>query len=118
MKLRAISIPLDYIPLLEGLSFENLGKVVYASLIYANTGIKPILKSINEPEKSSVNVVYSLLTDTIDREKKHRAEVSEARRIAGLESAKSRAKSKIERNRNEQTERNTQDRGKNKGNTE
>lgn len=90
MKLKAISIPLDYIPLLEGLSFENLGKVIYASLIYTDTGTKPMFKSINEPEKSSVNVIYSLLTDTIDREKEHRTEVSEARRLAGLESVKSR----------------------------
>ena len=113
MKLKAISIPLDYIPLLEGLSFENLGKVIYTSLLYADTGTKHVLKSINEPEKSSVNVIYSLLTDSIDREKKHRAEVSEARRIAGYKSVKSRAKSKIERNRYEQNQRNAKNGRKN-----
>ena len=80
--------------ILETLSDEAKGKLFHAIMVYASTGIRPVVVNINDSEKAAFSTVYELISNRIEREANRNAEISDARRNAGKASGQSRAAKK------------------------
>lgn len=97
--MKEFTLQTDYLPILERLSDEAKGRLLHAAMVYADTGTKPLIVNIKERDKDVFNTLFGLICSRIEREAYKRADVSEARRMAGKASGKSRANKK--RNTNE-----------------
>lgn len=92
--MKSFRLQTEYLPILETLSDEAKGKLFHAIMVYASTGIRPVIVNIKDRDKVAFSTIYELISNRIEREASRNAEVSEARSIAGKASGRSRAAKK------------------------